>query len=598
MFVVTTAGHVDHGKSTLVQALTGMEPDRWAEERRRGLTIDLGFAWTELPSGARVAFVDVPGHERFLTNTLAGLGPASVVCFVVAADEGWREQSGDHRDAVAALGICHGLIVLTRADLASEQRIAETLAQARAELAGTGLRDAPAVVVSAADGTGLAALRAALDDVLAELPAATPAGRVRLWADRAFSITGAGTVVTGTLTAGTLARGDRLDVLGAKATHPATIRGLQCCGETEAAAGPAARVAVNLRGVIAEQVHRGDALLTPGGWLRTDTVDVRRGTGAAFTDAPERLTAHVGTAAVPARLRCFDADHARITLDRALPLVFGDRLVLRDPGARRVLGGAVVLDADPPVLRRRGDAARRAGALADLHRAGDDGRLLADVARRGAVTRGHLRLLGHDCRTPPAGVRVIGGWWVHEDTCAHWRQRLGVAVRDLHRRDPLAAGLSRGAARDLLELPDVALLDAVVHDAGLVQGGGLIRPPTGGDDLGPAESGIAEVVRRLTAAPFGAPEADDLTALQLGSRELAAAERTGRLLRLGDGLVLLPNAPALAMRELAALAQPFTAAAAKRALNTTRRVAIPLLEHLDARGWTRRVDADHREVVR
>lgn len=143
MFAIATAGHVDHGKSTLVRALTGMEPDRWAEERRRGLTIDLGFAWTTLPSGARVAFVDVPGHERFLTNTLAGLGPAPAVCFVVAADEGWRAQSSDHRDALAALGISHGLVALTRTDRVTPARVAEVLAETRAELAETGLHDAP-----------------------------------------------------------------------------------------------------------------------------------------------------------------------------------------------------------------------------------------------------------------------------------------------------------------------------------------------------------------------------------------------------------------------------------------------------------------------
>ncbi|MGO9354657.1 MAG: GTP-binding protein, partial [Mycobacterium sp.] len=168
-YVVATAGHVDHGKSTLIRALTGMEPDRWEEERRRGLTIDLGFAWTSLASGRQVAFVDVPGHHRFLGNTLAGLGPAPVVCFVVAADEGWQAQSSDHRDALAALGIRHGLIVITRADRAPENA-AGVLEQAREELSETGLRDAPGVIVSAVDGSGLTELGATLDRVLSQLP--------------------------------------------------------------------------------------------------------------------------------------------------------------------------------------------------------------------------------------------------------------------------------------------------------------------------------------------------------------------------------------------------------------------------------------------
>ena len=210
MHVVATAGHVDHGKSTLVKALTGMEPDRWEEEQRRGLTIDLGFVWTHLPSGRDVAFVDVPGHERFMGNMLAGVGPTPVVCFIVAADEGWQAQSTDHRDAVRALGIRHGVIALTRADRADDARRAEVAARVRHEFADTGLADAPVVTVSARSGEGLDDLRAALDEVLTAAPAPDPDARVRLWIDRSFTVRGAGTVVTGTLPAGTLREGDRL----------------------------------------------------------------------------------------------------------------------------------------------------------------------------------------------------------------------------------------------------------------------------------------------------------------------------------------------------------------------------------------------------
>ncbi|MBW0019469.1 MAG: selenocysteine-specific translation elongation factor [Mycobacterium sp.] len=590
---MATAGHVDHGKSTLIRALTGMEPDRWAEERRRGLTIDLGFAWMSLPSGREVAFVDVPGHQRFLANTLAGLGPAPVVCFVVAADEGWQAQSGDHRDALAALDIRHGLIVISRADRAPE-RVAEVVAQARAELADTKLRDAPAVVVSAVDGTGLTDLRAALDAVLAQVPAPATAERVRLWVDRCFTIAGAGTVVTGTLTAGTLARGDELQVLGAEQVRSVAVRGLQSRGEPYPTLGPVARVALNLRGVSRDAIHRGDALLTPDAWPSTRALDVRRTTGTEFTNTPMQLVVHVGTAAVPARLRPFDDDHARLILERWLPLVLGDRLVLRDPGGHRVLGGAQVLDADPPALRRRGDSARRAAALVGLDVGGD---VAAEVARRGAVRESHLRRLGLPDAVPP-GVRVLDGWWVHGATYDAWVQRLRTAVQELHARDPLAGGLSRGAARDLLGLPDEALLDVVAGDAELDQGDGHVRLAGTRDDLGRAEIAVAELEARLRAEPFHAPEAYDLAALQLGVRELAAAERAGRVLRLRDGVVLLPTAPALAMRELARLEQPFTTSQARQALSTTRRVAIPLLEYLDARGWTRRLDAGHREVVR
>ena len=598
MHVVATAGHVDSGKSTLVRALTGMEPDRWEEERRRGLTIDLGYAWTTLPSGQDVAFVDVPGHERFLGNMLAGIGPAPVVCFVVAADEGWQAQSGDHRDAVAALGIEHGVVVLSRADRASAQRVADVLSRTRTELGGTGLKDAPAVAVSAIDGTGLADLRATLDDVLAQVPAPTSTGRVRLWVDRSFTITGSGTVVTGTLAAGTLAQGDRLELLGHSGSRPVVVRGLQSRDTAYDSVEPVSRVALNLRDVSATDIRRGDALVTPDAWPTTDVVGIQRTTGVSYRDVPEQIMVHVGTASVPARLRPFGADHARLVLDRHLPLVLGDRLVLRDPGSRSVLGGARILDADPPALRRRGDGAHWAERLADMDPAGD---VLAEVAARGAVQAGHLRRLGllsgHDTDAPP-GVRVFGDWWVHAPVLEAWQHRLRAAAEALQERDPLAPGLSMGAARDLLRLPDERLLSHVILGAALEQDGGHIRLPGSQGNLGPIEPAIAELERRLGARPFQAPEADDLSALGLGARELAAGERAGRILRLRDGVVLLPTAPALAMRTLARLDQPFTTSQARQALDTTRRIAVPLLEHLDSRGWTQRLDAGHRNVVR
>jgi len=595
--VVATAGHVDHGKSTLVRALTGMEPDRWAEERRRGLTIDLGFAWTTLPSGRDVAFVDVPGHERFLGNMLAGVGPAPVVCFVVAADEGWSAQSSDHRDAIAALGIRHGLVVVTRADRAPD-RIEQTIAQARAELEGTGLREAPVVAVSAVQGTGMDQLRDALDDVLAGLPEPDPGGRVRLWVDRSFTVTGVGTVTTGTLAAGTLAKGDRLQVVGhGQLPREVTVRGLQSQGRAHDTLGPVNRVAVNLRGVSADEIRRGEALVSPDAWPAADTLDVRRTGGISFEDAPAHLTVHVGTVAVPARLRVFDADHARLILDWRLPLVVGDQLLLRDPGGRRVLGGVRVLDADPPRLRRRGEGTRRGVALAGMPLEGD---VLAKVAHRGAVEEAHLRRLGllTAAAVPPGEVRVIGGWWVHTPTYDAWRRRLRALVESDHERDLLSTGVSQGAVRAALGHPAGHFLDQLVVDAELEQHGGHVRLPSARDDLGPAETGVAELEARLTSDPFHAPEADELVALGLGVRELAAAERRGRVLRLRDGVVLLPTAPALAMRTLAALPQPFTTSQARQALGTTRRVAIPLLEHLDGRGWTRRIDEGHREVVR
>ncbi len=597
--VVATAGHVDHGKSTLIRALTGIEPDRWAEERRRGLTIDLGFAWMRLPSGRDVAFVDVPGHKRFLGNMLAGLGPAPVVLFVVAADEGWRAQSSDHRDAVAALGIDGGLLVVSRADRAPE-RVADVVEQARTELAGTGLRNAPAVVVSGVTGVGLDALRDSLDEVLARQPLPNAHSRVRLWVDRSFSITGAGTVVTGTLSAGTLRRGDALDVAGSadrpQPTRRVTIRGLESENQAQPAVGPVSRVALNLRGAASSDLLRGEALVTPDVWRLTELLDVRGVSGPGFDQLPEQLTVHIGTAAIPARLRPFDSSHARLRLDRALPLTVGDRLILRNPG-NGVIGGAQVLDAEPPELRRRGDAARRASVLTTMR---PDGDLAVEVARRGVVAEAQLRRLGlleGPVQAVPEGVRVVDGWWLDTARCAAWARQLRTAVEELHRRDPLAAGLSRGAAQDLLGLSAAELVDVAADEAGLVLNDGYLSEPGHVGELGPAEAAVAELERRLATDPFQAPEADDLVQLGLGVRELAAAERADRLLRLRDGIVVLPRSPALAMRTLAQLDQPFTTSEARQALGTTRRVVIPLLEHLDSRGWTRRLDAGHREVV-
>ncbi len=226
MQVIATAGHVDHGKSALVRALTGTDPDRWAEERRRGLSIDLGFAWLTLPSGERLAFVDVPGHERFVPNMLAGIGPVPAVLFVVAADEGWMPQSAEHLAALDALGVRHGLLAVTRADLADPGPAA---AEAARRIAATSLGPVECVAVSAVTGEGLPSLIAALDRLAAGLPAPDPAAPVRLWVDRAFTITGSGTVVTGTLPAGTVRVGDEMVLT--PAMRPVRVRGIQSLGE-------------------------------------------------------------------------------------------------------------------------------------------------------------------------------------------------------------------------------------------------------------------------------------------------------------------------------------------------------------------------------
>ena len=465
MHVVATAGHVDHGKSTLVRALTGIEPDRWAEERRRRLTIDLGYAWSTLPSGDVVAFVDVPGHSRFIGNMLAGLGPVSSVLFVVAADEGWREQSTEHLAAIDALGLTSAVLVVTRSDRADPR---PATAEALDHIGRTSLGRVDAVAVSGVTGAGIDKLRAALQRLVDAAPSPDTRSRVRLWVDRAFTIQGIGTVVTGTLAAGTLRAGDTVELRG----REVRVRGLHSLETAYDEVRAVARVAVSLRGVERGEVARGDALLTPGAWALTSTIE------ASMDDLPSRQAVlHLGTAAVPVRLHRRGEGVTRLSLAQPLPLEVGDRGVLRD-ATGRIRGGVVVRDTAPSGRRER-----------------------------------------------------------------------------------------RAAASSVL---------------------------TGT----PAVPGVDALVARLSVQPFAAPERAELDSLGLGRLELDAAVAAGRLLRLPSVVVLLPDAPRRALELLSSLPQPFSPSAAREVWGTTRRVAIPLLEHLDGRGWTRRVDGTGRIVVR
>ena len=585
MHVLATAGHVDHGKSTLVRTLTGMEPDRWAEERRRGMTIDLGYAWTTLSSGAVLALVDVPGHARFIGSMLAGLGPAPAVLLVVAADEGWRRQSGEHLAAIDALGITSGLLVVTRSDLAAPE---PALAEAQEQVARSSLGAVEAVAVSGVTGAGIPELRAALDRLLLRRPAPDVESPVRLWVDRAFTVQGSGTVATGTLTAGTLRTGDELLLHGRRVR----VRALQSLGCDRDEVSAVARVAVNLRGVDRDEIGRGAALLTPHAWPETALLDVR------LTVAPRTLASqqvlHVGSAAVPVHVRPLGQDTARLSLQRPVPLRAGDRALLRDPGAQVVAAGVLVLDADPPGLNRRGSAAARGR---DLEGFGATPDLVVEVARRGAVRASALEALAVPVGDA-TGVERHGEWLVHPERWRHWEERLVAAVDAHAAAHPLDAGLSSEAARRVLGLPDPRLLAPLLRSTGLGAEGGRLRRRGQPRDLGPAEPGVAQLEQRLHARPFAAPDLSELARLGLGPRELAAAERAARLLRVGRDVVLLPDAPERAMRLLADLPQPFTLGAARSALGTTRRVALPLLEHLDGRGLTRRLDGGLREVRR
>ncbi len=575
MHVVATAGHVDHGKSTLVHALTGQQPDRLAEERRRGLSIELGYCWTDLPPVGEVAFVDVPGHERFLTTTLAGLGPAPAAMLVVAADDPWMPQAAEHLAALDALGVRQGVLVVTRCDLADPGPV---LDRARREVGRTSLAGVPSVVVSGRTGEGMDRLRRVLASVLAEVPRARPSEDVRLWVDRRFHVRGSGTVVTGTLVSGTVAPGDVLAVEDV----PVRVRSLEALGTARERVTAPARVAVDLGGRAPEVVGRGRALLTPHAFHHSSLVDVsvREDEGV-----PGRPTLHVGTAAAGVRARRLGRGFWRLALDRPLPLRTGDHGILRDPGSRR-LWGARVVDPDPPALHRRGAAAARARTLAAA-----DGSAADELARRGVVRASRLRALGVTVDRLPEGVVTAGDWLVDGELAGRLRRRL----TELTEAATATGGLAPAAAAHALDLPDPALVGALAAPPVRLEQGRLRagRPP--GLPV-PATRAVERLAAELRDTPFAAPEAGRLPELGLDDETVTTLHRAGLVVRLAPGVVLLPAAVETAAERLARLDQPFTVSEARRALGTTRRVALPLLAHLDACGRTLRLPDDRRRA--
>jgi len=406
---------------------------------------------------------------------------------VVAADEGWMPQTAEHVAVLDALGVRHALLVVTKCDLADAQPVMDDVSR---RLATTAMGAPEAVAVSSATGVGIDAVTSALQRLTHAIPATDTSAPVRLWVDRAFTIQGAGTVVTGTLSAGTIRVGDRLAI----GDDAVVVRGLQSLGAESNEATATARVAVNLRAVDREDVPRGTALVTPGEWRHVSHVDVLVGDERL----PNDVMTHVGSAAVPTRVRSLGDGAVRLQLARPLPLAAGDRLLLREPAARTVVA-ATVADVDPPVLRRRGDGARVAAALGRGERWID-----------------------------PAQVRFV----------------------------PTPAR------------------------------------PTGDDvDL----SVIAGLLERLAYDPFDAPNQDELRTLDRAV--LGHAARSGRLLHLGAGIYVAAVAPAIAVERFGKLEQPFSVSDARQALNSTRRVVVPLLEHLDSARLTRRLPDGTRILI-
>ncbi len=576
MHVVATAGHVDHGKSTLVHALTGQDPDRLEVERRRGLSIELGYCWTRLPEVGDVAFVDVPGHERFIGTTLAGLGPVPAALLVVAADDPWMPQAAEHLAALDALHVEHGLLVVTRSDLVDP---APALERASAELARTSLRSARSVSVSGRTGQGLDTLRHELTNLLRGLPQADPEAPVRIWVDRSFHVRGTGTVVTGTLPAGTIRVGDTL----ASASREVRVRSVQSLGRSVPSAHGVARVALALGGKAAEEIGRGSVLVTPGAFEYADVVDVDlTGEGTVA----ERPLLHLGATSQSVHARPLSSTFVRLRLEPPLPLRIGDRALLRDPGSRR-LWGLRVLDPAPPPLHRRGAATARAQQLDTTV----DGSLHAEVERRGIVDRDLLARLGAS-GPAPADALTAGGWLVSGTRAGALREELARFVEQ--HSTPHRPGVPVSRIARELDLPSELLVAALVTEPWRVHRG-MVEPTL--STLPPRlERGLQAIHDDLAVNVFHAPDADRLSQLGLTNADLAALANTGHLLRLSEGIVLLPGADEQALELVSNLDQPFTVSQARVCLGTSRRVVLPLLAHLDRTGRTVRLPDDRRRV--
>jgi selenocysteine-specific elongation factor len=588
MPIIGTAGHVDHGKSTLVQALTGRDPDRWAEEKDRGLTIDLGFAWTRLGDTV-VGFVDVPGHERFIKNMLAGVGGFDVALFVVASDEGWMPQSAEHLEVLDVLDVRHGVIALTRTDLADPDLIELSTGEVIEEVAGTVAGDWPIIEVSAPTGHGLDRLIDALVEQLAAAGPPADVGRPRLWVDRVFTISGAGVVVTGTLTGGSLSTGDRLEAFPGRDVR---VRGLQSHETAVDTAVPGTRVAVNVVGADREDFERGTLLAAPGSIGMTRRfLTVLHATPGADAGISDRgaYHMHIGTATVPVRIRIIAGDPetvAILTTRTPVPLAMGDRFVVRDTGRRLVAGGGIVIDPFP-VKRPSstdvrtladavdGDATTRAGALIAVHGALD----AADLERSSGGGS-------------PTGALLIGSRYFSHDAFADGGALLRETVAAYHETFPLRPGIPKSEAASRMRAGAALVAALVDADPSLIDDGPTIRKHDFSPRLDAADETSWNRARELLASDLAVPRVADLG---LASEVLHALIRRGSLIRVSDDLVFLPEQIDDVTGRLGTLPGGFTVAEFRDAYGLSRKHAVPLLEWLDAGGWTRR-RGDERTV--
>ena len=609
--VIGTAGHIDHGKTSLVRALTGIDTDRLAEEKKRGISIDLGFAHMTLPDGGeRISFVDVPGHERFIKNMLAGVAGIDAVLLTVAADESVKPQTREHFDICRLLQVQRGVIVLTKIDLASPEQIAATLADVQHLVRGSFLEGAPVVQVSAKTGSGFAELKQQLVALSRTVQRRDATGYARLPVDRSFALKGFGTVITGTLWTGILRVGDvvLLHPLG----REARIRGLQVhgCAVTEAHAGE--RTAVNLTGIEHEEIRRGFTLTSKAALECSTLLDaeiewLREG---EIPSARQKLFVHIGTAEVMANIKLIaeGEPYARIRLSEPVLAFPGDRLILRRPSPADTVAGGFVIDSFP---KRRMNRARVLARCHSLARTGLNERLqvLVEGSKAGQSLQELVRVTG---ATPERIKAVIAQnsalLYVESSHRVVSKRSLDQKRRELiewlarfHAANPAAAGAPIAEARRRV---DPALADALIdHDAAIVVRGDVIalaahKPRVSSDEL----NALMQLERAFREAGFHPPSVSEiLRTIDPDSKKargmLESLIKSGRLVRLAPDLVYHADVIAHVRNSLAAhKGRKFSVPEFKEWTQISRKYAIPLLEYLDRVHVTRR-EGDSRVVL-
>lgn len=613
---VGTAGHIDHGKSALVRALTGIDPDRLAEEQRRGMTLDLGFAHLDLPGGLRVGIVDVPGHEALIHNMLAGAGGIDLVMLVVAANEGPMPQTREHLDILRFLPLSGGVVVLSKVDLAPDPEWLGVVEEEVAGLvAGTVLEGAPVVRASARTGEGLSRLVEELDRLAARVPARPADGPVRLPVDRSFTMPGFGTVVTGTLWSGTIRTGDSMIILPSGAE--VRVRGLQVHGTPVDEARAGGRVAANVAGVEKEEVGRGDVVATPGAFRATDRLDVRLRLlpGVPPLRQADRVHVHLGSGSAVARVSLVgrarldsgEESLAQLRLDRPAAAVHGDPFVIRRYSPARTLGGGTVIDPSPRRRRKTEgalEAAARTGPAALVTAAvearGQAGMIPGEAAAASGVDAGAAEAIvtaaldsGHLVRV---GDRLFAG-----STVEALRRSVEEALQSHHRQAPWRHGMpredlkSRVASTGADRLFDAVMAD-LVGNGSISEAGGFVwlagHSPRRSDADERTRRALLDAIER---GGFSPPTMDELRRVsdpESVARMLQALVDEGLVVPAASDLRFAASAVDAARRtvlEMLGRGEEVTVASLRDRLGTSRRYALVLLEYLDAQRVTRRV---------